>query len=301
MRFRLLSALSLLFINVQIFAQTSTLFNVGGDIEKFYPVVFLDADWVIDKPTEIIIGRSDVHRNSSWRGALIAKFVYHTTNWGHGASFIDADIKSSVQPFVGGWVDATGENGESKIIIWLRGGNTTYRLNSPSTVSYQVNDGIQFPLPYNETNGTPRMSKTTIDDYVQANLTIISSAMSMRSNLYVIGNVGIGTTTPAEKLSVNGKIRAKEVKVEVANWPDYVFEDSYRPKTLSEIESFIKLNKHLPDVPSAKQVEANGIELGEMNKVLLKKIEELTLLLIEQNRKNEQQDKLIEQLLKKSN
>ena len=105
------------------------------------------------------------------------------------------------------------------------------------------------------------------------------------------GDLGIGTSSPKEKLSVNGKIRAKEVKVEVANWPDYVFEDSYRPKTPSEIESFVKLNKHLPDVPSAKQVEANGIELGEMNKVLLKKIEELTLLLIEQNKRIEKLEK----------
>ncbi len=98
------------------------------------------------------------------------------------------------------------------------------------------------------------------------------------------GNVGIGTTTPNEKLSVNGKIRAKEIKVETANWPDYVFEEGYKVGTLEELESYIKANKHLPEMPSAKEVEANGVELGEMVKLQQKKIEELTLLLIEQNK-----------------
>ncbi len=91
------------------------------------------------------------------------------------------------------------------------------------------------------------------------------------------GNIGIGTTTPTNKLEVNGKIRSKEVIVEATGWPDYVFEADYDLPTLAEIEAFIKANKHLPEVPSAKQVEENGLTLGEMNALLLKKIEELTL------------------------
>ncbi|MDQ7949180.1 MAG: hypothetical protein REI93_10055 [Pedobacter sp.] len=98
------------------------------------------------------------------------------------------------------------------------------------------------------------------------------------------GNVGIGTTNPTEKLSVNGKIRAQEIRVETSGWPDYVFDDDYQHATLTELEEFIKLNRHLPDVPSAKVVAENGIELGEMNKLLLKKIEELTLHLIEKDK-----------------
>ncbi len=112
----------------------------------------------------------------------------------------------------------------------------------------------------------------------------ISLNNSMNFKILPNGDVGIGTESPKEKLSVNGKIRAKEIKVELANWPDYVFEEGYQKLSLTEIEQFIKQNKHLPGVPTAKQVEEEGVELGEMNKVLLKKIEELTLLLIEKDK-----------------
>src|SRR5690606_3314054 len=100
----------------------------------------------------------------------------------------------------------------------------------------------------------------------------------------VFGNVGIGTDTPQEKLSVNGKIRAKEIKVETVNWPDYVFETDYQLPDLKETEDFIKTNKHLPGIPSAKEVEEYGVSLGEMNAKLLKKVEELTLHLINQEK-----------------
>ncbi|MFC1226710.1 hypothetical protein ACFE6N_23100 [Pedobacter sp. BG31] len=99
------------------------------------------------------------------------------------------------------------------------------------------------------------------------------------------GNVGIGITNPGEKLSVNGNIRAREIKVEATNWPDYVFEDDYDVGTLNGLESYIKANKHLPDMPSAKEVAANGLELGEMVKIQQKKIEELTLHLISLDKK----------------
>lgn len=101
------------------------------------------------------------------------------------------------------------------------------------------------------------------------------------------GNVGIGTTLATEKLAVNGKIHAKEVKVDNDNWPDYVFDESYQTKSLKDLEAYIKKNKHLPEIPTAADVKSNGVDLGQMNAKLLKKIEELTLLLIEQNKRIE--------------
>lgn len=109
------------------------------------------------------------------------------------------------------------------------------------------------------------------------------------------GNVGIGITNPVEKLSVNGKIRAKEVKVEAIGWPDYVFDEGYNVGKFEDLESYIKANKHLPGIPSAKEVEKNGIELGEMNKLLLKKIEELTLYMIIQQKEINELKKKVKQ------
>ncbi|RXG11379.1 hypothetical protein DSM03_11716 [Leeuwenhoekiella aestuarii] len=110
------------------------------------------------------------------------------------------------------------------------------------------------------------------------------------------GNVGIGTQNPGSwKLAINGKIRAKEIKVET-NWADFVFEDHYRLPTLKEVEQYIEHNGHLKDIPSAVDVKENGIFLGEMDAKLLQKIEELTLYIIEQNKRIDKLQKQVDNL-----
>jgi hypothetical protein len=95
------------------------------------------------------------------------------------------------------------------------------------------------------------------------------------------GNVGIGTTNPTYKLSVNGNIRTKEVLVESANWPDYVFDKKYVLTPLHEVEKYINENKHLPNIPSAEEIQSNGLKVGEVQNKMMQKIEELTLYVIE--------------------
>ena len=117
------------------------------------------------------------------------------------------------------------------------------------------------------------------------------------------GNVGIGTETPSSKLEVageiactnvvssgalsctnisaNGKITTKEVEVTLDAFPDYVFDEEYHLSPLSDVEKFIKENKHLPGIPPANEVIANGLSLGEMNVKLMEKVEELTLYIIQ--------------------
>ncbi len=111
------------------------------------------------------------------------------------------------------------------------------------------------------------------------------------------GNVGIGTINPDEKLTVKGKIHAEEVRIDLQVPADYVFEkyytgnsllkSNYIMPTLSEVEKFTKVNNHLPDVPSAKEIKEKGLQVGEMSNILLQKIEEMTLYIIEQNKRIE--------------
>lgn len=98
------------------------------------------------------------------------------------------------------------------------------------------------------------------------------------------GNMGIGKKKPKDKLEVNGQIHARSVKVDLKEWADIVFEKDYELAPLSLVEAYIKEHGHLPEIPAAAVVLAEGIELGEINRLLLKKVEELTLYLIEQNK-----------------
>ncbi|MBR1513332.1 MAG: hypothetical protein IJ622_03470, partial [Bacteroidales bacterium] len=98
------------------------------------------------------------------------------------------------------------------------------------------------------------------------------------------GNVGIGTNNPQAKLAVNGGILTKSIRVSTSStyWPDYVFGENYDLMSLKELDTYVKANKHLPGVPSACEVEEQGtVDLGEMNAILLEKVEELTRYVID--------------------
>lgn len=110
------------------------------------------------------------------------------------------------------------------------------------------------------------------------------------------GNVGIGTSKPDATLAVKGTIHANEVRVDLdVPGPDYVFEESYPLIPLKKLQEYIQQNKHLPEIPSACSMEENGVNLSEMNILLLKKVEELTLYAIEQNNLAELQNKRLQE------
>ena len=152
--------------------------------------------------------------------------------------------------------------------------NNGLRFNhgNTSSISFLPNDGdSQFHISH------------TLDN----RLTISHGASVAQGKLLTIkntGEMGIGTTSPDAKLAVNGNIHAKEVKVDLVGWPDYVLTKGYDLPPLAEVEQHILEKGHLINIPSAKEVEENGIQLGEMNKLLLEKIEELMLYTLQQQK-----------------
>ncbi|GAB6121399.1 hypothetical protein [Dysgonomonas termitidis] len=107
-------------------------------------------------------------------------------------------------------------------------------------------------------------------------------------DVFITNNVGIGVTNPTSKLEVNGTIRAKEVKIEVTGWADFVLGKDYDLPKLSEVENHINDKQHLPGIPSEKEVLENGVNVVDMQAKLLQKIEELTLYMIEQDKQNKE-------------
>ncbi|WP_346855975.1 LamG-like jellyroll fold domain-containing protein [uncultured Draconibacterium sp.] len=139
-----------------------------------------------------------------------------------------------------------------------------------------------------------RMDVSVLQSYLQSNLDFggsSSSTLWTDNSSYISytgGNVAVGTSGVPANLYVYGTTYTREVVVQTSiPTPDYVFDKDYNLKSLEELESFIKENKHLPEIPSAKEVDTYGVDLGKMNMLLLKKIEELTLYILEQQKEIE--------------
>lgn len=109
-------------------------------------------------------------------------------------------------------------------------------------------------------------------------LTIIAvAALCVVGQAQAPTTFGIGTGTE----NTNGSLKVKDLRVTLTDWSDFVFDDGYNLRPLGEVERYIEANRHLPDIPSAQEVEEEGVDVGEMNKLLLQKVEELTLYIID--------------------
>ncbi|UII22643.1 tail fiber protein [Fulvivirga ligni] len=198
--------------------------------------------------------------------------------------------------------------GSPKMVIMRNGGFVGIGTNAPQaklSVQNSQENGDLMVLGLGDVN--PKRISLGVNQwsgvlslYNSSNNQKVKISSGGEHSYFNAGYVGIGTTSPDELLTVNGTIHSKEVKVDTnIPAPDYVFAPEYGLPTLSFIEQYIKENQHLPEVPSAKEMEAEGINVGEMNMLLLKKVEELTLHIIELKKQNDQQNKLIQKLLQK--
>ena len=160
---------------------------------------------------------------------------------------------------------------------WFWGINLNHSSNNPT---YRYNGQIAIK----NSSTTPTMYFRSTD---VSGMGTWARVVHSEGNQFINGNLGIGTTNPDAKLAVKGDIHAQEVKVDLngAVAPDYVFKEGYDLKSLQEVQDYIKEHGHLPNIPSAQEMEANGIDLGQMDLKLLEKIEELILYTLEQERK----------------
>jgi hypothetical protein len=169
-------------------------------------------------------------------------------------------------------------NGENSK-IWHSAHNLTFENQNNNHHQVIVQPGTHSSNVYSMLYLKSRPNGTDLETRIQLHTNGIS--------YFNGGRVGIGTTDPGSyELAVKGEIRAYEVVVETG-WSDYVFEDDYQLTPLDEVERYINENKHLPGIPSAAEIEANGVSLGDMQAKLLEKIEELTLHLIDLKKENE--------------
>jgi hypothetical protein len=283
--------------------QTSQLYFGGWDNSKIrYREAFYGQntwnDWIT-----MLDSKNDVESTGNLKITGNTNSYILTGNVGIGTAnpSVKLDVKGTIRSYE---TTALGANINSFQLINERGGSVGgnsvmnrlwFLRDNPSDNwhSSRLHDGVSVDVSF----GTPHVDtqtwwerdpKDNIQSWGNAGETYLTINL---------GNVGIGTTTPDAKLAVNGNIHAKEVKIDLSvPAPDYVFANGYKLKTLQEVEEFIKKNNHLPEIPSAAAFEKNGIRLAEMNMSLLKKIEEMTLYMIEQNKKINDLEKKMEKI-----
>nr|WP_247716559.1 tail fiber protein [Sinomicrobium weinanense] len=179
---------------------------------------------------------------------------------------------------------------ESKLDIYARGdGVSLLKLNTERPWEFmQVGTGAATSLALRASAGLKYFKIQSPGGVDNASFRVSDTPADNRIFLLTQGGrLGIGTVSPDAELTVKGKIHSQEVKVDLAGAvaPDYVFKKDYYLRSLEEVQNHIKEKGHLPGIPSAKEMEKEGINLKEMNLKLLEKVEELTLYTLQQEEK----------------
>ncbi|QSW87985.1 hypothetical protein J0383_17125 [Flavobacterium endoglycinae] len=268
---------------VVLFFNFSTYSQTGGNFElSLYTTVFPNGTpnqaVNIQFPSVPLWGWFEVTITSAYNNQLATGKLTKRYQIGHnvGGYFDQAtEIPTAFGPVASQWLIGDFNHDTNSIPI--------YHLVSTSNILMIKIEGV---MVISAANLDLIKTGTTISALETATAPKTRHYMSIMQD-----RVGIGTNSPDSALAVNGIIHSKEVKVDLNNWPDFVFKKNYDLPPLEEVEKHINDNGHLENIPSEEEVLKNGINLGEMNARLLQKIEELTLYVIDLNKKvNELQD-----------
>ena len=223
--------------------------------------------------------RDPSHNIQSWGNANSTYLTINNGNVGLGTVNPSANLEVSKNTIIG-----TGGDKFNSALTVIKNGDQ-YGIDNPLLILKHSGVGSN--------SYTNPISDLGIIQIIGFNTSIANKAINSNNNFFVFtnGTVGINTNdTKGYQLAVNGSAIATSMIVKLqTNWPDYVFTPTYTLPTLGEVKTYIDQNHHLPEIPSEEEVLKNGINLGEMNKLLIKKIEELTLYLIEKDKKEKEQ------------
>lgn len=221
----------------------------------------------------------------NYLGAVPGRVGIGTNNPAEAQFVVKGHLNNTVAMF------GQGSPGISLANSWSSIGFNSYVGKNGSTLVWKaMSNGYGAVLECNPTNGWVYLVQ---NGYTTSNnIPSRTNPLSVAAN----GNVLIGTVNDfGYKLAVNGSIRAKEIRVQ-SDWADYVFADDYHLRPLAEVETFIAANDRLPDIPSACEIQENGLDLAVLTTKMMAKIEELTLYTIELHKQNKALQARVEQL-----
>lgn len=268
--------------NKQIYKGT---FIVNGDMNTYYPVLFKYGNQDVINHIRVYRSYGEAGPNAlspTHKGGLALEIDVNYGGWG-GQTY-NWRISDLRQMYHETFANAAYVMFNMGFVVWLRGGGFLYHYESDRPAGLQV--CLNKELIRDDTNPAYKAYAPAPLTATDQNSIKSHTLLQNDNGLLTISNANLGIGTDANRtltnrLEVNGTIRCKEVLVEASPWPDYVFAKDYKLNGLRDIETYIKAHHHLPDMPSANDVEQNGVKLSELNVKLVQKVEELTLYIIE--------------------